>query len=404
VKLSNVIYCGDNLEWMRKMPDEFVDLIYADPPFFSNRHYEVIFNDGAEIRSFEDRWQGGIYHYVEWMKERCHEIRRVLRPTGSLYLHCDWHASHYLKVMLDEIFGIDNFQNEIIWAYKSGGATKRRFARKHDVLLFYAKDIHQCKFNLQKEKSYNRGLKPYRFKDIQEYKDDFGWYTLVNMKDVWRIDMIGRTSGERLGYPTQKPERLLERIIQASSHKDDIVFDPFCGCGTSIAVARKLQRQWLGIDVSPTACKLMKRRLEQDEAEDIQIIGLPMSIEQLKELNPFEFQNWIVGAMGGTPSKKKVHDMGIDGYTFFDRIPVQVKQSEHVGRPVVDDFETALRRHGESAVKAAKERKNSHFALQGIIVAFSFTKGAHEEVARAKGESIDIQLLTVADVVKEFEA
>jgi len=192
--------------------------------------------------------------------------------------------------------------------------------------------------------------------------------------------------------------------VLASSNEGDLIFDPFCGCGTSIAIAHKLGRQWLGIDVSPTACKLMKRRLEQVGAEDVEITGLPMSISELKELQAFEFQNWIIGAMGGTPSKRQVHDMGIDGYTFFDRIPVQVKQSEHVGRPVVDDFETALRRQGESALKAAKERKNSHFALQGIIVAFSFTKGAHEEVARAKGEGIDIQLLTVAEVVKEFEA
>lgn len=108
MKLANVIYCGDNLERIRKMPDEFVDLIYADPPFFSKRHYEVIWSDGAEIRSFEDRWKGGIYHYIEWMKERCFEMRRILKPAGSLYLHCDWHAGHYLKVMLDDIFGYSN--------------------------------------------------------------------------------------------------------------------------------------------------------------------------------------------------------------------------------------------------------------------------------------------------------
>ena len=140
MKLSNVIYCGDNLEWMRKMPDEFVDLIYADPPFFSNRHYEVIFNDGAEIRSFEDRWKGGIHHYAEWMKDRCFQIHRLLKPAGSLYLHCDWHASHYLKVMLDEVFGYSNFQNEIVWNYgpkatQHGG----HFQRKHDIILSYGK-------------------------------------------------------------------------------------------------------------------------------------------------------------------------------------------------------------------------------------------------------------------------
>ncbi len=407
MKLSNVIYCGDNLEWMRKMPNEFVDLIYADPPFFSNRHYEVIFNDGAEIRSFEDRWQGGIYHYIEWMKQRCHEMHRVLKPTGSLYLHCDWHASHYLKAMLDEVFEITNFRNEIIWCYTSGGVPKKDFARKHDTILRYSKTAKYT-FNADAVRI------PYSPKTLANYKPGLkgSTYTAPIIlheggkipEDYWPIAVASKSTRENLGYPTQKPETLLQRIVLASSNEGDLIFDPFCGCGTSIAIAHKLGRQWLGIDVSPTACKLMKRRLEQVGAEDVEITGLPMSISELKELQAFEFQNWIIGAMGGTPSKRQVHDMGIDGYTFFDRIPVQVKQSEHVGRPVVDDFETALRRQGESALKAAKERKNSHFALQGIIVAFSFTKGAHEEVARAKGEGIDIQLLTVAEVVKEFEA
>jgi len=290
-------------------------------------------------------------------------------------------------------------------SYRTGGVSKKHFGRKHDSILFYTK-TDDYTFNLLFDKSYVPTLpKPHTPSGARLgiQQDQRGQFRMVHARDVWEIDSLFRNDQERLGYPTQKPEALLDRIITASSNQDNIILDPFCGCGTSIAVAHKLQRQWLGIDVSPTACKLIKRRLEQDEAEDVQIIGLPMSIDQLKELEPFEFQNWIVGALGGIPSKKKVHDMGIDGYTFFDRVPVQVKQSEHVGRPVVDDFETALRRYGEGAVKAAKERKNSHFALQGIIVAFSFTKGAHEEVARAKGEGIDIQLLTVAEVVKEFE-
>jgi DNA modification methylase len=139
MKLQNTIYCGDNLEWMRKMPDEFVDLCYIDPPFFSNRYHEVIFDDGEEIRSFEDRWKGGIHNYIEWMKERIFEIHRVLKVTGSFYLHCDWHASHYLKTSCDEIFDINNFQNEIIWYYRGGGISKKRFGRRHDIIFFYTK-------------------------------------------------------------------------------------------------------------------------------------------------------------------------------------------------------------------------------------------------------------------------
>ena len=411
---------------MREMPDEFVDVVYADPPFFSNKYYEVIWHDGAEIRSFEDRWKGGIHHYIEWMRERCFEIHKLLKPSGAFFLHCDWHASHYLKVMLDEVFGGSNFRNELVWHY-TGRRMKssRRFNQKHHTILFYAKS--------KKMKLRDYPTEPYthdeyvKMKKQKVHVDNDGrewiWghagkgkshnYRIYIDKaiaegravdSVWDIPIINTSSKERLGYPTQKPEALLERIIKASSNEGDLVLDPFCGCGTTIAVAQRLNRQWIGIDVSPTACRLMKRRVEIAGAKEVEVAELPMSIEELKTLTPIEFQNWIVGAMGGTPSVRKVHDMGIDGYTFFDRVPVQVKQSERAGRPVVDDFETALRRHGESAVKAAKERKNTHFALQGIIVAFSFTKGAHEEAARAKGEGIDIQLLTVAKIVKEFEA
>ena len=418
MKLRNVIYCGDNLEWMRKMPDEFVDLIYADPPFFSNRHYEVIFHDGAEIRAFEDRWKGGIYHYIEWRKERCFEMRRILKLTGSLYLHCDWHASHYLKVMLDEIFGYDRFRNEIIWYYSVGGKSRRYWARKHDTIFFYTK-TNKWTFNADEVKKYGHrktGVKSFggkigRDEQGRLYQDKITKsgkvyrYYLDEGKvpeDVWEIQSLQSQSKERLGYPTQKPEALLERIILASSNPGDLVMDPFCGCGTTLAVAQRLGRDWLGIDVSPTACKLMKRRVEQVGARNVEIIGLPMTIEELKELKPFEFQNWIIGAMGGTLSERKVKDMGIDGYTFWERWPIQVKQQERVGRPVVDKFETALQRYGERMVKAAKERKNGTFRLKGIIVAFSFTKDAYEEAARAKSEGLEIKLLTVKEVVKEF--
>ena len=404
MKLRNVIYCGDNLEWMRKMSDEFVDLIYADPPFFSNRHYEVIFNDGAEIRAFEDRWKGGIHHYIEWMRERCFEMRRVLKPTGSLYLHCDWHASHYLKVMLDEIFGYSNFQNEIVWCYRLGGRPRKGWPRKHDTILFYSKDKELFYFDGDSVRVPYESSGGY-VSSGRKVVGDKVYYVNPRGKvpeDWWFISALNRQSKERLGYPTQKPEALLERIIKASSKPGDLVMDPFCGCGTTIVVSQKLGRDWLGIDISPTACKLMKRRVEQAGARNVEIIGLPMTIEELKELKPFEFQNWIIGAMGGTVSERKVKDMGIDGYTFWDRWPIQVKQQEKVGRPVVDEFETALQRYGERMMKAAKERKNGTFRLKGIIVAFSFTKDAYEEAARAKSEGLEIELLTVEEVLKEF--
>lgn len=401
MKLEGVIYCGENLEWMRKFPDEFVDLCYIDPPFFSNRYYEVIFHDGQEIRAYEDRWRGGIEHYIQWMRDRVFEIHRILKPTGSFYLHCDHHASHYLKVMCDEIFAIGNFRNEIIWYYKTGGVSKRWFGRKHDVILFYSKSS-QHQFYPQKEKSYTRtlpephtpsgkrlGVQRDEVCDLCEAGTPGQKYRMVAMRDVW-LDLpnLFRNDQESLGYPTQKPEALLERIVKASSQKGDIVFDPFCGCGTTLIVAQRYGRRWLGIDVSPTACKLMKRRLAKEGVTGIQIIGIPYEPEELKELKPFEFQNWVVGIMGGVISDKKSADMGIDGYSFMERDPIQVKQSDKVGRNVVDNFETAMRRAGKT---------------KGYIVAFSFTKGAYNEVARVKRKNgLEIELLTVEELVEKY--
>src|SRR4030042_6608836 len=147
------LICGDNLPELVVMEKESVDLIYADPPFFSNRNYEIIWGEEAEIRSFEDRWEGGINVYVDWMKQRVMELYRILKPTGSFYLHCDWHAGHYLKVMLDEVFGCNRFQNEIIWFYRTGGVSRKRFARKHDTIFFYTKS-DKWTFNAGKIKSY----------------------------------------------------------------------------------------------------------------------------------------------------------------------------------------------------------------------------------------------------------
>jgi DNA modification methylase len=397
MKLENIIYCGDNLTWLKKFPDKCIDLIYLDPPFFSNKNYEVIFNDGEEIRSFEDRWKGGINHYVSWMKERVFEMHRILKDTGSFYLHCDWHASHYLKVMSDDIFGYKNFRNEIVWCYRGAGYPKKNFGRRHDIILRYTK-TKKYTFNLDDVREPYAETTRERFKHyIGNVRDgkDFGTQRLNPLgkqpDDWWEIQPVAPSAKERLGYPTQKPEPLLEKIIKASSNKDDLVLDPFCGCGTTIAVAQRLQRKWIGIDVSPSACKLMKTRVDTgpgyNPSKKTEIIGLPVKIKALKELKPFEFQNWCVGALGGSVNTKKVGDKGIDGFTFMHRNPIQVKQSEHVGRNVVDNFETAIQR--------AKQD-------MGYIIAFSFSRGAYEEVAEAKQRGLHIELLTV-DKLLEYE-
>jgi DNA modification methylase len=387
---TNLIYCGDNLEVLAKFPQKSVDLIYADPPFFSNKQYEIIWGNGAEMKVYEDRWKGGINVYIDWIKDRLFQCHRVLKDTGSMYLHCDWHATHRLRVAMDDIFGEKNFVNEIIWFYKTGGTSKRYFARKHDTLLLYVKSNNYT-FNPQWDKSYVHTLpEPHTpsGKRLGVKRDEVDKYRYVIARDVWEIEPIYRNKAEHLGYHTQKPEGLLKRIIEASSNKNSIVLDPFAGTGTTLAVAHNLGRRWVGIDVFPIACGVMRDRLNKLGVADIRIIGAPKTAKELKKLSDWEFQNWVIDRIGGVPSTKKADDKGVDGYTFMAREPVQIKQSENVGRNVVDNFETAMRRKHKAT---------------GYIVAFSFGKGAYEEAARAKLEDkLDVKLICVDELDKYF--
>jgi len=390
--LRNKLICGDNIEILATMEKESVDLIYIDPPFFSNRNYEIIWGDEAEIRSFEDRWEGGINVYIDWMKQRVMELHRVLKPMGSFYLHCDWHAGHYLKVMCDEIFGHHNFQNEIVWCYKLGGRPSKGFPKKHDTIFFYTKSddfqFYSDAIRIPYESSGGYVSSGRKIVDGKIYKvNPLGKVP----EDWWFISALNRQSKEREGYPTQKPEALLERIIRASSKKGDMVLDAFCGCGTALAVAQKLQRYWIGIDISPSAIALVKNRLSKIgvSEKEIDIIGMPKTTEDLKNYKPHDFGYWVINEMHGTPSQRKVGDMGIDGLSFLEHYPIQVKQSENAGRNVIDNFETALRRYYKHQTKGMK----------GYIVAFSFTKGAYEEVARVKKEGIEIELIKVQDIL-----
>ncbi len=387
-----VIYCDDNIQRLALLPRESVDLIYLDPPFFSNRHYEVIWGDEAEIRSFEDRWEGGIQVYVSWMRERVLEMHRVLKNTGSFYLHCDWHAVHYLKQMCDEVFGEQHFQNEVIWYYRGAGVSPRRWARRHDNILFYSKG-KEWTFNVDPVREEYAQATKERFKHYignVRGDQDFGLQTLnpkgKHPDDVWEISIVAPSARDRLGYPTQKPEELMRRIILASSNPGDLVLDPFAGCGTTLVVAHEQGRRWIGIDISPTAVNLMRRRMGKVGATNVRLVNMPTTEPQLRSLKPFEFQNWVIQRFNGTYSPRKSGDMGIDGRSFFNHFPIQVKQSEHVGRNVVDNFETAVERDGRE---------------QGYIVAFSFTRGAYEEAARAKAQGkVAIELVTVADLLQ----
>jgi len=388
----NLLICGDNLKALDELIKKGikVDLIYLDPPFFSNKQYEVVWGDEAEIRSFKDRWAGGMNVYIGWMRERVVRMYDILKDTGSFYLHCDWHAGHYLKAMLDEVFGYNNFVNEIIWFYKTGGASKDKFARKHDTIFLYQKSDKRI-FNLQQEKSFMMYKYGFKKSDFKIDKKTGLQYSMVYMKDVWELPAVGSATKERLGYPTQKPEILMERIIKASSNKENLVLDPFCGCGTTMAVSQKLNRKWIGIDISPTAISLIEKRLEKlgaQKSKDFDIIGMPTTLAELRILEPFEFQNWVINEMRAKQSKRLVKDMGLNGYydktIFTDEAGIQVKQSEKVGRNVIDNFETALRRG-----KYAK----------GFIIAFGFTRDAFEEVARVKGKGLEIELIKVEDLL-----
>lgn len=393
----NAIYEGDNLEILSKFPNNSVDLIYLDPPFFSNKHYEVIWKDGAELRAFQDRWQGGVEHYISWMEPRLRECQRVLKESGSIYLHCDYHADAHLRILMDKIFGEHNFRNEIVWHYKKWSAGWQQFQRNHDIILFYSKSNNKKRiFNKMFMDRAESTLKRFgTAKIISGYDEETGRRIPsqmakeeskgVPMDDVWDI---GRVPPIKQMFPTQKPETLLERIISASSKESDIVLDPFCGCGTTLVASQNLKRKWIGIDVSPTACKLMAKRMRQTFSISPQIIKGRVDLKYVQKLNPFDFQNWVVvDKFLGNISRTKSGDFGIDGLTpqITGGYPIQVKQSEGVGRNVIDNFKSAI----------GRVKKN-----KGYIVAFSFGKGAYEEVARIKNQdNIHIILRTVQELI-----
>ncbi len=275
------LHCGDNLTILReRIADASVDLVYLDPPFNSGHPYYTT-GARADGPSFHDTWSwdaaafeqaaagpaaialraihalagaGADAAYCAFLAPRLAELRRVLKPGGSIYLHGDARMSHYLRLLMDAIFGRARFQNEIIWAYRTGGAGKRRFARKHDAILFYSVS-KEYTFHAQYERV--RYARPF----FGVKKDEEGWYADVLQRDVWDIPAVINVSRERSGYPTQKPRALLERIVRASSNPGDLVLDPFCGSGTALLAAQALGRRWIGIDANPGAITLAAQRI-----------------------------------------------------------------------------------------------------------------------------------------------
>jgi len=507
--VANTLYYGDNLDVLRRhIATESVDLIYLDPPFNSNRSYNVLFKahtgleSQAQIEAFDDTWHwsqqtekqylallaGGapvkvsdaieaMHHllgpndvlaYLVMMTARLVELHRVLKPTGSLYLHCDPTASHYLKIILDAIFGAQSFHNEIIWKRTTSHGSAKKYAPIHDVILYYSKSRQGVwnapvaeydpaylnkyyKFDDGDGRLYWRNSltaagtrqgssgQPWRginvastgqhwkftiehldeldtqgriywppksgFPQIKRYRDELKG---VPVGDIWTdIDRINQVAAERLGYPTQKPLALLERIIAASSNEGDVVLDPFCGCGTTIDAAQKLHRRWIGIDVTYLAVDLIQKRLLHSYGEDIEstyeVHGIPTDVQGAEALfneNPFDFERWAVSLVDGQPNEKQVGDKGVDGRIRFhsdkDKIGtiiVSVKGGKQIAPTMMRDLVGTVQ---------------SHKADMGLLILLAKpTKGMAELADHSGTYSVPltgnsyprVQIITVAELL-----
>ena len=468
--MTNTLYYGDNLDILRQhVADESVDLVYLDPPFNSNANYNVLFKEQsgeaspAQIRAFTDTWEwtqeaertfeqeivtnpgtpanvkemvsafrqfigsNAMMAYLVMMTPRLVELRRVLKPTGSIYLHCDPTASHYLKLLMDAVFGPENFRTEITWKRTSAHSDTRQgrqqHGRVHDLILFYSKSDSwtwnplYTEYDQEYVEQFYRHVEPetgrrYRLGDltgpggaakgnpsyevmgvmrywryseermaelieqgrivqtrpgaVPAYKRYLDEMAGVPLQDVWTdIKPIGAQAKERLGYPTQKPQALLERIIEASSNEGDVVLDPFCGCGTAVAAAENLKRRWIGIDVTHLAVALMKSRLrtafDLHPGADYRVVGEPADVgsaRALAEQDRYQFQYWAMSLLEALPreqDRRKGADRGIDGVVHFIDGPrratrkavVQVK-SGSVSSPHIRDLKGTVEREKAS--------------------------------------------------------
>jgi len=451
--MENTLYYGDNLDILRRyVPDESVDLVYLDPPFKSSQNYNILFKEkngsqaASQIRAFEDTWTWGqddeavfadlvtkgdkvanclqafrafmgpcdMLAYLVMMAPRLAELRRAMKPTASIYLHCDPTASHYLKMLMDAVFGAGNFKNEIIWCYRKWSIQAHQFARNHDVILFYGRNPNGNVFHALFVDVSPGTLKRWKGKKQQAYFEDGvrkarseeGEESKTPCPDWWTISIINPNASERLGYPTQKPEPLLERIIKASSNEGDLVLDPFCGCGTTVAVAQKLKRCWIGIDITHLAITLMKTRLNDAFGDQVkyQVIGEPVSVPDaaaLAESDPYQFQWWALGLVGARPvEQKKGADKGIDGKIIFqgdapgifEQVILSVKAG-HTGRDHVQSLRGVI--DGQKAaigVLISMQEPTKPMREEAVTAGFYESKTWGKKYPK-------IQLLTVADIL-----
>jgi len=455
---TNVLYYGDNLEILRKyIPDNSIDLVYLDPPFNSKKDYNILFKENggveseAQIKAFTDTWHWtqaaeNTYHdivtngplkvgqligalhdsigrndvmaYLVMMTARLIELHRVLKPTGSLYLHCDSTASHYIKLVLDQIFGPTNFTNEVIWYKNSGGIGRKSFNKRHDTLFSYHKSANyfydgKAIGDLREQNEgtfggyFGTDENGRKWRGVRKSGKLYKYYMdePKNPDDVWIVPQIPeRDKTERLGYETQKPLALLERIIKASSNEGDIVLDPFCGCGTALVAAQKLNRRWIGIDITHLAITLMRNRL-RDSFPGIQfeVIGEPAdlaSAQALARQDRYQFQWWALGLIKARPlgEQKKGADKGIDGVIQFIDDPsgkpkrgvVQVK-SGHVAVNAVRELK-AVAAHDALGIFITLEPPTGPMQTEAISAGFYHSPGWNKDYPK-------IQILTIEELL-----
>jgi len=433
---ANRLFFGDNLHIMRQLPSESIDLIYIDPPFFSGRNYNVIFGDKNEVRSFSDIWEGGMPGYLVWLNARLWEMKRLLKPTGSIYVHLDWHAVHYVKVEMDKIFGANNFLNEIIWrrSTPTGGKVKSKiFPRDYDSILWYKKSAQPTyknvylpyaddyvkkffyhddgdgrKYMLQTVGDYskesidefrkqgriyetkNGGLRLKQYLDESKgiIADDI-W---TDIKNVRQRDTQQMHEKETIGYPTQKPEALLERIIETCTNKGDIVADFFCGGGTTPAVAQRLNRRWIACDQSRIAVSITADRVAKVVEEKIgNLFPVPdftvehWGIYEAPKLEGYpieKFREFVVRAFGGRPEavSESIHGMRYG-------VPLYVGSPSRRSRITKEDV-------ARFAKAVYEERRANH----GVMLGWNFGQDARqaaEILAARENKRIDFVRLSL---------
>ncbi|MDQ1317258.1 MAG: hypothetical protein QG588_909 [Candidatus Poribacteria bacterium] len=458
--MENILYYGDNLDILKKyIPDNSVDLIYLDPPFNSKANYNILYKEltgepsKAQITAFEDTWhwteetertfqeivetapaqsvemmtafrqfikRNDMMAYLTMMCIRLLELKRVLKDTGSIYLHCDPTASHYLKIVMDTIFGVKHFRNEIIWCYSGGGIPTKDFPRKHDIILRYSK-TDEC-FFVPIYRPYTRGtiergrtaikgnkeLNPegtpipdWWFSNLE--CDHCGNKLSANLKRI-----VSPSDPENLGYPTQKPEELLERIIKASSKEGDTVLDPFCGCGTTVAVAQKLNRRWIGIDITHLAINIIKWRIKStfglEPKKNYKIVGEPEDLTGAMELasqNRYQFQWWALSLVDARPygDKKKGADTGIDGFIYFmeeknkiGKAIVQVKSGNTSVKDIRDLGHVLEREKAEIGIFISLHESTEPMRTESVMKGFYKSKILQKDYPR-------IQIFTIKEIL-----